>query len=30
MKSQAITAFGQPLEQVTSDTPAPQGAEVLL
>lgn len=30
MKSQAITAFGQPLEAVTSETPAPQGAEVLL
>jgi D-arabinose 1-dehydrogenase-like Zn-dependent alcohol dehydrogenase len=30
MKSQAITAFGQPLEEVTSATPAPQGTEVVL
>ncbi|MBI1179144.1 MAG: alcohol dehydrogenase catalytic domain-containing protein [Alphaproteobacteria bacterium] len=30
MKSQAITAFGQPLEEVTGDTPQPQGAEVVV
>lgn len=30
MKSQAITAFGKPLEEVVSDTPVPQGHEVLL
>jgi D-arabinose 1-dehydrogenase-like Zn-dependent alcohol dehydrogenase len=30
MKSQAITAFGAPLEEVASDTPVPQGAEVVL
>ena len=30
MKSQAIVAYGQPLEEVTSDIPAPKGTEVLV
>jgi D-arabinose 1-dehydrogenase-like Zn-dependent alcohol dehydrogenase len=30
MKSQAITAFGKPLEEVTGEVPQPQGAEVVL
>ena len=30
MKSQSITAFGQPLEETNTDNPAPTGHEVLL
>jgi D-arabinose 1-dehydrogenase-like Zn-dependent alcohol dehydrogenase len=30
MRSQAITAFGQPLEEIVREAPVPQGAEVLL
>jgi D-arabinose 1-dehydrogenase-like Zn-dependent alcohol dehydrogenase len=30
MKSQAIVAYGQPLEEVISDIPAPRGAEVVV
>ncbi|MGQ9426488.1 alcohol dehydrogenase [Gilvimarinus sp. F26214L] len=30
MKSQAITALGQPLEEISKDTPQPKGGEVLV
>ena len=30
MKSQAITAYGKPLEEVTSDIPTPKGTEVVV
>ena len=30
MKSQAIVAYGKPLEEVTSDIPAPKGTEVVV
>jgi len=30
MKSQAIVAYGQPLQEVTSDIPSPKGTEVLV
>ena len=30
MKSQAIVAYGQPLQEVTSDVPAPKGTEVVV
>jgi len=30
MKSQAIVAYGQPLEEVTSDIPTPTGTEVVV
>ncbi len=30
MKSQAIVAYGQPLQEVTSDIPAPKGTEVVV
>jgi D-arabinose 1-dehydrogenase-like Zn-dependent alcohol dehydrogenase len=30
MKSQAIVAYGQPLQEVTSDIPGPKGTEVLV
>lgn len=30
MKSQAITEYGQPLEETNTETPAPQGGEVLV
>lgn len=30
MKSQAITALGQPLEEIVKETPTPQGTEVLI
>jgi D-arabinose 1-dehydrogenase-like Zn-dependent alcohol dehydrogenase len=30
MKSQAIVAYGQPLEEVTSDIPTPKGTEVVV
>jgi D-arabinose 1-dehydrogenase-like Zn-dependent alcohol dehydrogenase len=30
MKSQAITAYGKPLEEITSDIPTPKGTEVVV
>ncbi|HEY7799463.1 MAG TPA: alcohol dehydrogenase catalytic domain-containing protein, partial [Hyphomonadaceae bacterium] len=30
MKSQAIVAYGQPLQEVTSDVPVPKGTEVVV